>query len=186
MIKTLHYLPVLCLSVLPLHLSPSLSLFHLIPNSDEDPHWMKKITQDGAAPLSTTWLYYSQCVRVINFLPSNRFVAIRANLRRCYRIFGAERWKNEMNGILEHDSTLWGYTGPGEPWVMRWNKMIGVLGHDSDICKAILGRGQPGLMRWILLWIMPLAPDRSFDLVTSNPARYQCATDASDERKREK
>ena len=23
-------------------------------------------------------------------------------------------------------------------------------------CKAILGRGQPGLMRWILLWIMPL------------------------------
>ena len=39
-------------------------------------------------------------------------------------------------------------------------------------CKAILGRGQPGVMRWILLWIMPLVQDRSLDLLTSSPARY--------------
>ena len=30
----------------------------------------------------------------------------------------------------------------------KWN--------DWCTCKAILGRRQPGLMRWILLWIMPL------------------------------
>ena len=28
-------------------------------------------------------------------------------------------------------------------------------------CKAILGRRQPGPMRWILLWIMPLVQDQS-------------------------
>ena len=44
-------------------------------------------------------------------------------------------------------------------------------------CKAILGRGQPGLMRWIL-WNMPLVQDRSLDLLTSSPVRYHCATDA--------
>ena len=51
----------------------------------------------------------------------------------------------------------------------------------SCTCKAILGRGQPGLMRWIFLWCMPLAQDRSFDLFTSNPARYHCTTDISHE-----
>ena len=45
-------------------------------------------------------------------------------------------------------------------------------------CKVILGRGQPGLIRWILLWIMPLVQDRSLNLLTCSPARYHCATDA--------
>ena len=40
--------------------------------------------------------------------------------------------------------------------------------------KAILARGQPGLMRWILLWIMQ---DLSLDLLISSPARYHCAVD---------
>ena len=35
-----------------------------------------------------------------------------------------------------------------------------------------LDRGQPRLMRWILLWIMPQLQDLSFDLLTSSPARY--------------
>ena len=39
-------------------------------------------------------------------------------------------------------------------------------------------RGQPWLMRWILCWNMPLVQDRSLHLLTSNPARYQYATDA--------
>ena len=42
--------------------------------------------------------------------------------------------------------------------------------------KAILGWGQPGLMRWILLWIMPLVQDRLLDLLTSSPACYDCTT----------
>ena len=40
------------------------------------------------------------------------------------------------------------------------------------IVKAILGQGQPGLMKWILLWIM-------LDLLTSSPACYHCTMDAS-------
>ena len=42
-------------------------------------------------------------------------------------------------------------------------------------CKAILGRGRPGLMRWILVWIMPQMQDCSLDLLTSSPLRYHCA-----------
>ena len=42
----------------------------------------------------------------------------------------------------------------------------------------MLRRGQPGLMGWILLRIMPLMQDRSLDLLISSPARYHCATDA--------
>ena len=40
-------------------------------------------------------------------------------------------------------------------------------------------RRQPGLKRWILLWIMPLVQDRSLDLLASIPARYHCTTDAA-------
>ena len=46
------------------------------------------------------------------------------------------------------------------------------------ICKAILGRGQPGWMWWILFWIMPLVQDRSLDLLARGPAHYDCTTDA--------
>ena len=42
----------------------------------------------------------------------------------------------------------------------------------------MLDRGQPGLMRWILLWIMPLVQDRLLDLLASSPAHYHCATAA--------
>ena len=42
--------------------------------------------------------------------------------------------------------------------------------------NAILGLGQPGRMRWILVWTIPLVQDRSLDLLTSNPLRYHCAT----------
>ena len=45
--------------------------------------------------------------------------------------------------------------------------------------KAILGRGQPVLMRWLLLWIMPLAQDRSIDLLVSCSTRYHCTADVS-------
>ena len=34
-------------------------------------------------------------------------------------------------------------------------------------CKATLGRGQHGWMKWILWWIMPLVQDRSLDLLAS-------------------
>ena len=45
-------------------------------------------------------------------------------------------------------------------------------------CNAIAGRRQPGLMRWILLWIIPLVQDRSLDLLTSSQGRHHCITDA--------
>lgn len=39
-------------------------------------------------------------------------------------------------------------------------------------CKAVLGRGQSGLMWWILLWNMPLVQERLLDLLTSSPTWY--------------
>ena len=45
--------------------------------------------------------------------------------------------------------------------------------------KAILGRGQPEQMRWILLWIMPMVQVLLLDLLTSSPASYHCATDTA-------
>ena len=45
--------------------------------------------------------------------------------------------------------------------------------------RAILGRRQPGRMRLILLWVMPLAQDRWLNLLTSSPTRCHCTTDAS-------
>ena len=44
--------------------------------------------------------------------------------------------------------------------------------------KAILDRRQPEPMRWILIWIMPLAQKRSLELLASSPSRYHCTTDA--------
>ena len=43
-------------------------------------------------------------------------------------------------------------------------------------CKAILGREQTGIIRWISVWIMPQVQDRSMDLLTGSPALYHCAT----------
>ena len=45
-------------------------------------------------------------------------------------------------------------------------------------CEAILDWGQFGLMRWILVCIMPQVQDQSLDLLTSSHAHYHCATDS--------
>ena len=45
-------------------------------------------------------------------------------------------------------------------------------------CKAILIRGQPGLMRWILSWFMPVVQDQSHGLLNSSPACYHYTMDA--------
>ena len=42
----------------------------------------------------------------------------------------------------------------------------------------LLGRGQPGLMRWILVWIMPQVQDWLLNLLTRSPVSYHCATTA--------
>ena len=44
-------------------------------------------------------------------------------------------------------------------------------------CKATLGWVQPGLMRWLLLWITPMEEDWSLDVLTSSPACYHNTTD---------
>ena len=53
-----------------------------------------------------------------------------------------------MNGDLGHDSALKGYSGPGQPWIMRFT----------------LARN------------MPLVQDWSLDLIPYSPALYHCAT----------
>ena len=52
------------------------------------------------------------------------------------------RMQSEMRGILNHDSVLQGYAGPGIVWA---NKMNSDMNHAPDAgsilhCKAILGR----------------------------------------------
>ena len=69
------------------------------------------------------------------------------------------------------------YWGHKSYWVNA-NAMIGVFWTIILHCKAILGRGKPRLMRWILLWIMPQVQDRSLDLLACSPAHYHCTTDA--------
>ena len=59
---------------------------------------------------------------------------------------------------------------------MKWNDWC--LRPGFCTCKAILGRGQPGLMVLILLWIVPLVQDRSLDLLTSSLARCHSTSDA--------
>ena len=44
-------------------------------------------------------------------------------------------------------------------------------------CNTILGKGQPGVLRWILLWIMSLMQHRALDLLSSSPACHHCTTD---------
>ena len=41
--------------------------------------------------------------------------------------------------------------------------------------EARLVRVQLVVMRWTLIWIMPLMQDRSLDLLTYSPSRYHCA-----------
>ena len=62
-----------------------------------------------------------------------------------------------MNGVLDHDSALYGYTGSQTTWA---NKMI-------------------------LLWIMHLVQDWSLDMLASSPAHYFWATDAPSKTKSE-
>ena len=56
--------------------------------------------------------------------------------------------------------------------------MNGIIGHDSAL-KVILGLRQPGLMRWILLWIMPWRRIGRSTMLASSPARYHCTTNIS-------
>ena len=51
---------------------------------------------------------------------------------------------------------------------ITWKWMKATILH----CKVLLGRGQPVLIRWILLWIILLVQGRSIDLLTSSPTCY--------------
>ena len=57
---------------------------------------------------------------------------------------------------------------------LKWNEWC----FRPQLSKTWLGLEQPGLMRWVLLWIMPQVQDWSIDLLTSNPWCYYCTTDA--------
>ena len=91
--------------------------------------------------------------------------------RLYWHILSRERDKNSnhwSSRLCWHSSTVL--------CAQAWNKYFELLKHMNpdlhiDIneycfrprfwtCKTILGREQPRLMRWILLWIMPLVQDR--------------------------
>ena len=62
---------------------------------------------------------------------------------------------------------------------IKWmNGLNGVLGDDPALVRFHWAWDNLGyLIRWILLWIMPLLQDRSVDLLTSSPPRYHFSTD---------
>ena len=49
-------------------------------------------------------------------------------------------------------------------WTLQWRNG-GLARPRFCTVKAKLGRRQPGIMRWMLLWNMPLVQDRSLDIV---------------------
>ena len=57
---------------------------------------------------------------------------------------------------------------PPIQYIKLGQEMNGILFH----CKAIQGRGKPGLMRWILMWNTLQVQDRVLDLLTCSPVRY--------------
>ena len=67
---------------------------------------------------------------------------------------------NNHGKILIHGQRDEQHVYPDE-YIIAWNEMKWMVFLATILhCKAILGRGQPGRMRWILLWIMPLVQDR--------------------------
>ena len=50
--------------------------------------------------------------------------------------------------------------------------------------KAILGWGQAGLMRWILVWIISEVQDWLLGLLTCSPVCYPCVMTASTDTKK--
>ena len=74
--------------------------------------------------------------------------------------------------------TRWAHYDTGKGGEESLSKIMNVLGHDSALVSQFWAGDTPGIIRWILLWIMPLVQDRSLDLLASSPARYQWITDA--------
>ena len=67
---------------------------------------------------------------------------------------------------------------PVYQWGNIWQKWM-MFYATTLHCKAIYwALGQPGILRWILLWIMPPVQDRSLHVLTSSPACYHCNTDS--------
>ena len=58
--------------------------------------------------------------------------------------------------------------------INEWMVLLAMTLH----CKAILGQGHLGLMRWNLVWMMPQVQDWSLDLLTCSPVRCHCTTAA--------
>ena len=59
--------------------------------------------------------------------------------------------------------------------MLKWNEWC----LSPQFCtKATLGRGQPGLMKWIVVWIMPQVQHKSLNLLTCSPVHHHCAAAA--------
>ena len=58
-----------------------------------------------------------------------------------------------------------------DEWIMNEKVFYAIFLH----CKAILGRGQPALIRWILVWIVTPGAGCLLCLLACSPAHYHCA-----------
>ena len=66
------------------------------------------------------------------------------------------------HGISVSDSVVFGMASFSfSLFSIQQNIVCLLVRFGSELCfKAVPGRGQPRLMRWISLWIMPLEQDR--------------------------
>ena len=68
-------------------------------------------------------------------------------------------------------------------WLTDWmNEWWPVFSATILHCKAVLGQGQPGQMRWILVWNMPQVQGQFLKLLTCFWAYYHCAITANSTR----
>ena len=92
-------------------------------------------------------------------------------------------------GLFSHNRRCTGIHLPTWQWSLNIEGCLSVAQRKEtnkwcnrpQFCSytAILGWEQPGIMRWILLWIMIPVLDRSLDLLTSSTAHYHCTMDAA-------
>ena len=109
---------------------------------------------------------------------------------KCFTVLICWSQNNQINFFHLLLSTVWKFSAHTNPLPPKKKRKKSKGRNDwcfrPQLCTVRLywAGWQPGRMRWILLWIIPLAQGRSLDLLASNPACYHCTMDAPLQRKK--
>ena len=110
------------------------------------------------------------------FLTSQEWVFWRSSHIQCHciNIDWFFWWLQWLLQCMNPKSKTQDWEGPDSIATMtqNGNEMNGALHHGSA-CQTTLDLGQPGLMRWIVVWIVPQVQDQSVHLLTCSTACKQ-------------